>query len=232
MEAWPCIHFGFWHLQRSLPFPRSPSQRALQREINDRLICRLTRPAHLALIPRGLVRIEKDVRSGGERFPAKALVDLIRPVQLCPVRFREGHVGRHILFGIIHNGGEFRHFRSYLVGNIAPLGAGSSTVCWAKAVAMKAETTRLPLFPVCASTFLMNVNPASLPGGAENLGNGSLESLMGVGDDGLHAAQTSACKPAQELRSDRLGFGCADFHAQNLAPATGSKRNEMRPLSC
>lgn len=59
---WPCIHFGFWYLQRSPPSPRSPSRRARQREINDRLIRRLTRPAHLGLIPRGLVRIEKVCR--------------------------------------------------------------------------------------------------------------------------------------------------------------------------
>ncbi|ASY67134.1 hypothetical protein SJ05684_a38200 (plasmid) [Sinorhizobium sojae CCBAU 05684] len=69
--------------------------------------------------------------------------------------FRESHVGEHILFGIIHNGGELRHFWSYLVGNIAPLRAGRFRRTWANAVAMKAETTRLPLFPACASTLRM-----------------------------------------------------------------------------
>jgi len=64
---WPCMHFGFWQLQRSPPSPRSPSRRARQREINDRLICPLTRPAHLGLIPKGLVRIEIDVRIGSDR---------------------------------------------------------------------------------------------------------------------------------------------------------------------
>lgn len=42
---------------------------------------------------------------------------------------------------------------------------------------------------------------------------------MRIGDDELHTAQTSTREPTQELRPDRLGFGRADFHAQNLAPA-------------
>ncbi len=44
-------------------------------------------------------------------------------MQLGPVLFREGHVGEHILFGIIHDGGELRHFRPDLVGDVAPLAA-------------------------------------------------------------------------------------------------------------
>ncbi len=44
---------------------------------------------------------------------------------------------------------------------------------------------------------------------------------MGIGDDELHTAHTSTREPTQELRPERLGFGSADSHAQNLAPAIG-----------
>lgn len=43
---------------------------------------------------------------------------------------------------IVEDGGQLRHLRPDLVGDGAPLGTGgSSGVSWAKAVAMKAETT-------------------------------------------------------------------------------------------
>lgn len=92
------------------------------------------------------------IRSGG-------LVDLIRAVQLRPMLFREGHVGEHIRLRVVHDGGELRNLGADLVGDGAPLQARGFRVrqaspC-AKAVAMKAETTRRPLLPACASTFLM-----------------------------------------------------------------------------
>jgi hypothetical protein len=59
----------------------------------------------------------------------------------------QGHVGEHILFGTIHQRGEFRHLRPDPVGDITPLGFSAFGVPWAKAVAMKAETTHRALFP-------------------------------------------------------------------------------------
>jgi len=49
--------------------------------------------------------------------------DQICRVQLCPVLFWEGHIGEHILFGIIHDGGELWHLRPYLAGDVVPLAA-------------------------------------------------------------------------------------------------------------
>jgi hypothetical protein len=41
-----------------------------------------------------------------------------------PVIFREGHEGEHIGLCFIHEGREFRHLRTQLIGDLAPLLAG------------------------------------------------------------------------------------------------------------
>ncbi len=63
------------------------------------------------------------------------------------------------------------------------------------------------------------MNPATLPCGAENLGDGRLEAFVRIGDDELDAAQSAPGQLAQELGPDRLGLRGADLHAQHLAPA-------------
>ncbi len=60
-----------------------------------------------------------------------------------------------------------------------------------------------------------------LPGGAEHLGDGRLQSLMCVGDDQLDAAQAAPGQTAQELGPERLGLAVADGHAEHFAPAIG-----------
>ena len=97
----------------------------------------------------------------------------------------------------------------------------ASAVSWAKAVAMKAETTLRPLFPAWARAFALKVHAAPLPSCAENLRDGGLDALVRVGDDQLDPAQSAAGQLAQELRPDRFGLGCADLQAQNLAPPVG-----------
>lgn len=52
-------------------------------------------------------------------------LDRVGRMKLGPMLFGKGHVGEHILFGTIHQRGEFRHLRPDLVGDIAPLGARS-----------------------------------------------------------------------------------------------------------
>ncbi len=52
----------------------------------------------------------------------KSLGDLIRAVQLRPVRGREVHVGEDVLLGAFHQRGELRHLGAELVGDGAPLG--------------------------------------------------------------------------------------------------------------
>jgi hypothetical protein len=63
------------------------------------------------------------------------------------------------------------------------------------------------------------MNPAALPGGAQDLGSRGLDALMGVRDHQLHAAQAAPGELAQEPGPEGLRFRGADVHAENLAPA-------------
>src|SRR4051794_19468025 len=48
----------------------------------------------------------------------------IRAVQFGAMLLGEGHVGQHVGFGLIHDGGELRHLEPDLISHAAPLGAG------------------------------------------------------------------------------------------------------------
>jgi hypothetical protein len=65
------------------------------------------------------------------------------------------------------------------------------------------------------------VDAAALPGGGEDLGDGGLDALVGIGDHQLDAAQAAPRQPAQEGGPEGLGFGGADIHAQHLASPIG-----------
>lgn len=65
------------------------------------------------------------------------------------------------------------------------------------------------------------VDPAALPGGGEDLGDGRLDAFMGVGDHELDAAQAPAGELAQEPGPEGLRLGRADIHAEHLPPAVG-----------
>ena len=52
-------------------------------------------------------------------------------------------------------------------------------------------------------------------------GDGGLQTLVGVGDDELHAPQAAAGELAQECRPEGLGLRRADVHAEDLPPAVG-----------
>jgi hypothetical protein len=64
--------------------------------------------------------------------------------------------------------------------------AASALSC-AKAVAMKAETTRRLLLPAWTRALRMGTDPAAPPRGVHQLGDGRLDALMGVGDHELDA---------------------------------------------
>jgi hypothetical protein len=51
-------------------------------------------------------------------------LDRVCAVQLGSMLVGEGHVGQHIVFGLIHDGRQLRHLWPDLVGDRAPLGAG------------------------------------------------------------------------------------------------------------
>lgn len=108
----------------------------------------------------------------------------------------KGHVGEHVMLSAIHDIGHLRHLRPDLVGDIAPLVLAASGVSWAKAVAMKADTTRRPLFPALARALRTKWKTAPLPSGGEHLRRGCLDTLVRIGDGQLHAPQAHQWYPS------------------------------------
>ena len=125
------------------------------------------------------------------------------------------------MLGIVHDGGELWHFGPDLVGHGAPLGAGGLGGVLGKGYGNEGRDDPPPAFPGMGKGIALEVNPAPLPGGAENLRDGGLDSFVRVRDHQLHAPQATPGQLAQELGPDRLGLRCAYFQAQHLAPAVG-----------
>jgi hypothetical protein len=94
-------------------------------------------------------------------------------------------------------------------------------LAWAKAVAMKAETTRRPASAGGGQDVAHEVEAAALPRRGEDLGHRCLDALMPIGDDQLDAAQAAAGELAQEAGPEGLGLGGTDIETHNLAPAIG-----------
>ena len=63
------------------------------------------------------------------------------------------------------------------------------------------------------------MNAAALPGGAQHLGDGRLEALVGIGDHQLDAPQAPAREAAQVVALEGLGLRRANGQARDLAPA-------------
>ena len=61
------------------------------------------------------------------------------------------------------------------------------------------------------------VDAAALPDCAEEIGDGRIYALMGIGDHELHAAQAPASRAAQEVGPEGLALGLADRHAEHFA---------------
>ena len=61
------------------------------------------------------------------------------------------------------------------------------------------------------------VHGAALPGAAQDLGDGLLQTFMSVGDSQSHAVQAASHKASQELAPEGLGLGLADVEGDDLA---------------
>ena len=151
--------------------------------------------------------------------PLRRSSGLVR-VQLGAVLRREGHVGQHVGLGLVHEGGELGHLGPELVGDrcaTARLAASASS--WAKAVAMKAETTRRPLLPAWASALRMKWTRQRCQVALSTLATAALMPSW--------ASETTSLTPRRPRRvslrrnsvQNGLGLGGADVHAEHLAPA-------------
>lgn len=124
--------------------------------------------------------------SKSSRSTLESLVDLIRRIELGLVFLEEGHVGQHIVFGLIHQRGELGH---HLVGHGTPLSAGGLGVVLGEGVAMKAETMRRSLLPAMGKGIALEMDTAPLPVGAVNFGDGGFDALVRIADDQFHSSQ-------------------------------------------
>src|SRR5215207_1697675 len=111
----------------------------------------------------------------------------------------------------------------------------ASGVSCAKAVAMKAETTRRPLFPAWASTFLMKWTRQRCHVAERTLVTAAFRPSWASDTTSFTPRSPAARQLAQELGPDRLGLRRADLHAQNLATAVGvdaDRDGSPRPRRC
>ena len=145
----------------------------------------------------------------------------IGAVQLDPVLCGETHVGQHVRLGVVHQGRQLGHARAQLVGDMAPLLARGLGVVLGEGGADPGRDDAALRPAGVRHGVAHEVHAAALPGGAEHLGNGGLQSLVRVRYDQLDAAQAAAGQAAQELDPERLGLAMADGHAEHLASAIG-----------
>ena len=64
-----------------------------------------------------------------------------------PMIFREAHEGEDIRFGLVHVGGELRHFGTQLMATWRHCLLAASASSWTKAIPINAATTRRPWRP-------------------------------------------------------------------------------------
>src|SRR5438132_8902833 len=82
----------------------------------------------------------------------------------------------------------------------------ASASFWAKAVPMKAETTRRPCLPAWASALRMKWMRQRCQEAFKTLGDSCLQPLVGVGNHQLDAAQAAPGEGAQEAGPEGLGL--------------------------
>jgi hypothetical protein len=104
----------------------------------------------------------------------------------------EGHVGQHVRFGVVENGGELRDLRPDLVGDGPPLGAGGLGRLLREGSSDEGGDDAAAALAGMRQHLPHEVHAAALPGGTENLRDGGLDALMRVRDDQLHPAQPPA----------------------------------------
>ena len=115
--------------------------------------------------------------------------------------------------------GELGQLGPELVGDAAPLRLGGVGAVLSEGGGHEGGDDPPAALAGMGERVAHGVDPAALPGGVHQLGDGGLDALVGVGDDELDAAQAAPSELAQELGPEGLGLRGADVHAQHFAPA-------------
>ncbi len=119
-------------------------------------------------------------------------------MQLGPVGGWESHLGQHVRFGLVHQVRQFLHPWAELVSDLAPLGAGGLGIVLGEGGADEGRDDAAALLAGMGQHVAHEMDAIALPSGAQHLGDGSLDALVGVGDHQLDATQAPTRQLAQE----------------------------------
>ena len=103
------------------------------------------------------------------------------------MRLGKGHVGQHVLFGVVHEIGEFRHLQPDLTGDFTPLDTCGLRGVLDEHRGYEGGDVPSATFASMGQRVSHEVNPATLPGRTKNIGNCGLVTFMCIGDDKLDA---------------------------------------------
>ena len=159
--------------------------------------------------------------------------DRIDGVDFRPMIFRKAHERENVGLGLVHEGGELRHFGTQLIGYLAPLLARGLGVVLHEGRADEGCDDTTALAAGIRQGVAHEVHATALPCGVQHFGDGRLDAFMGIRDHQLDAAQTAPGELAQELRPEGLGFRRSDIQRPSLLTptATITATETMRPLS-
>jgi len=93
---------------------------------------------------------------------------------------REAHKGEYVGFGLVHQRGELWHFRTQLIGDLAPLGAGSLGILLNEGGADESCNHPAAIATSMSENFAHEVDPTALPRGMQHFGDRGLDALVGI----------------------------------------------------
>lgn len=131
---------------------------------------------------RGFVGEDADDLAATLDLAVEAL-ERVGGVELRAVLGREAHVGQHIGFGLIEQGGEPVHAWLGLIGDLAPLRAGSLGVVLGDGGADPGGDDAAQGLAGIGQGIAHEASATALPYRTESLGDGGLQPLMGIGPD-------------------------------------------------
>ena len=133
----------------------------------------------------------------------------------------EADVGEHVVLDLVHEGRQLRPARAALVGEVPPGLPGAAAVGLHESLTDRGGDHGVLAAGDVGERVAHEVDPAALPGGADDAGDGRLQPLVRVRDHQLHAPEAAADEILEEARPERLRLGGADVQADDLASPVG-----------
>src|SRR5271170_7026070 len=145
----------------------------------------------------------------------------IGAVQLGAMLRGEGHVGQHVVFGLVHQPAELFEPGPQLIGNMPPDLARRLAIGLDEGLADCGSRDGLLRLGNISERIAHEVHAATLPARANDALGGGFQPLVRVGDHQLDAAQATLRQALQEAGPEGLGFRRANAEPDDLAPSFG-----------